>query len=151
MYRMKKMEKQIAITFAIMFVVGFIINGLYSVISMDSNFFTFGVASNAILFAFIYLFYIWLYTRQHKLLTIIGVCCIGLMLLFINFSSKGFAASFSSWDWRDTVTIICYFIASFIADYQSQKLIEESKEPINIKVIIKGNIEPENIDVSIDD
>lgn len=148
---MKRMEKRIAITFAIMFVVGFIINGLYSVISMDSNFFTFGVASDAILFALIYLFYIWVYTRQHKSLAIIGVVCIGLMIIFANFSSVGIAASYSSWDWRDTVITICYIIVAFIADYQAEKLIEESKEPINIKVIIKGSIEPENIDVSIDD
>ena len=46
--------------------------------------------------------------------------------------------------------IIYYITASFIADYQAQKLVEESKESVNIKVTIKGNINPDDIEVSLD-
>ena len=77
---MKRMESKIALTFAIMFVVGFIINGIYSVITMEANFFTFEVMADAIFAALFYLFYVWIYSRKHKLLTVMGVVCIGLML-----------------------------------------------------------------------
>ena len=147
---MKRMESKIALTFAIMFVVGFIINGIYSVITMEANFFTFEVMADAIFAALFYLFYVWIYSRKHKLLTVMGVVCIGLMLLFAEFSVEGVAGSFSGWDWKSTVMIIYYITASFIADYQAQKLVEESKESVNIKVTIKGNINPDDIEVSLD-
>ena len=146
---MKRMELKITLTFAIMFVVGFIINGLYSVISLGESFFSFGVTANAIFVALVYLFYIWLYTRRHRLLSLIGVCCIGLMILFIGFSSEGVANSFSGWDWKDTVMII-YCVAFFIADHQADKLLEESKETVNIKLTLKGDIKPEDAEITID-
>ena len=58
----KRMELHITITFAIMFVVGVIINGLYSVISMKSNFFTFQVMAKGVIAALVYLVYVWIST-----------------------------------------------------------------------------------------
>lgn len=147
---MKRMESKIALTFAIMFVVGFIINGIYSVITMEANFFTFEVMSDAIFAALFYLFYVWIYSRKHKLLTIMGVVCIGLMLLFAEFSVEGVAGSLSGWDWKTTVMLIYYITASGIADYQANKLLEESKETVNIKLTLKGDIKPEDVEITID-
>lgn len=147
---MKRMESKIALTFAIMFVVGFIINGIYSVITMGANFFTFEVMSDAIFAALFYLFYVWIYSRKHKLLTIMGVVCIGLMLLFAEFSVEGVAGSLSGWNWKTTVMLIYYITASGIADYQANKLLEESKETVNIKLTLKGDIKPEDVEITID-
>ena len=75
---------------------------------------------------------------------------IGLMLMFLEFSSEGVTNSFSSWSWKNTVMIVVYVIVAVIAYYQSDKLLEESNEKVNIKVTIKGDIKPEDVDVSID-
>lgn len=45
---------------------------------------------------------------------------------------------------------VVYVIVAVIAYYQSDKLLEESKEEVNIKVTIKGDIKPEDVEVSID-
>ena len=124
---MKRMELHITITFAIMFVVGVIINGLYSVISMKSNFFTFEVMAKGVIAALVYLVYVWISTRRHKLLACIGVIGIGLVVIFASFSSEGVVGTYSSWNWKETVMLICYVIAFQIAKYQSKKLIEEDK------------------------
>lgn len=147
---MKRMELKITLTFAIMFVVGVIINGLHSVISMDSNFFTFAVMANAMVAALVYLGYVWINTRRHKLLTLIGVLGIGLMVLFASFSSDGVTGTFSSWNWKDTVMIVYYFIAYEIASRQGEKLLEEDRETINLNINLKGEIKPEDVEVSID-
>lgn len=122
---MKRMELQITITFAIMFVVGVIIRGLYSVISMKSNFFTFEVMAEGLIAALVYLGYVWMQTRKHKLLTITGVSG---MALFVFFSFEGVAGFFSDWNWSETVMCVYYVIAFQIAGYQGKKLLEEDKE-----------------------
>lgn len=70
--------------------------------------------------------------------------------MFLEFSSEGVTNSFSSWSWKNTVMIVVYVIVAVIAYYQSDKLLEESNEKVNIKVTIKGDIKPEDVDVSID-
>ena len=147
---MKRMELHITITFAIMFVVGVIINGLYSVISIKSNFFTFEVMTKGVIAALVYLGYVWINTRKHKLLADIGVIGIALVYLFASFSSEGVVGTYSSWNWKETVMLICYVIAFQIANYQSKKLIEEDKETLNINVHIAGDVKPEDIEITVD-
>lgn len=148
---MKRMELKITLTFAIMFVVSFIINGIHSVITMESNFFTFEVTANALIAAIVYLGYIWINSRRHQLLTLIGVLAICFLVIFIEFSSEGVAGSFSGWDWKATVMCFYYIIAFQIAKYQGEKLIEEDKKTINITINLKGDlIKPEDIEATID-
>lgn len=147
---MKRMESKIALTFVIMFVVGFIVNGLYSVISLGENFFSFGVMTKGMFTALMYLMYVWIYTRRHRMLAVMGVVGIVLMIMFGEFSSEGIANTFSVWVWKDTVMMIVYLAAAFIADYQADKLLEEDKEQVNIKLTIKGDIKPEDVEVSLD-
>lgn len=147
---MKRMELHITIVFAIMFVVGVIINGLYSVISMKSNFFTFEVMAKGLMAALVYLGYVWMRTRKHQLLTMIGVLGLCSMGLLISFSSEGVAGSFSDWNWSSTVMFVYYVIAFQIAGYQSEKLLEEDKETLNINLHITGDIKPEDNEVTVD-
>lgn len=138
---MKRMESKIVLTFAIMFVVGFIINGLYSVISLGESFFSFGIMAKGMLTALMYLMYVWIYTRRHRTLAVMGVVSIALMVMFAGFSSEGVANTFSGWVWKDTVMSVVYVVAAFIADHQVDKLLEESKD---IKLILKCDIKPED-------
>lgn len=127
---MKKIESQITLTFVIMFIVGFIVNGLLDVIYLGKNFFSFGVMSKAILTALFYLMYVWIYTRRYIKLVFLGILGIYFMLMFAFFSLEG--VTFSDWVLKDTVTIIVtaviYLFASFIAFDQAGKLLEESKK-----------------------
>lgn len=147
---MKRMESKIVLTFAIMFVVGFIVNGLYSVISLGESFFSFGIMAKGMLTALMYLMYVWVYTRRHRTLAVMGVVSIALMVMFAGFSSEGVANTFSGWVWKDTVMTVVYVVAAFIADHQADKLLEESKEHVNIKLTLKGDIKPEDVEVSLD-
>lgn len=86
---MKRMELKITLTFAIMFVVGVVISGIYSVVSNQSGFFTVEVMADGLFTALVYLGYVWINTRRHQLLVCLGVACIGFMFLFVLFSSEG--------------------------------------------------------------
>lgn len=150
---MKRMELRIAVTFAIMFVVGVIINGLYNVISMGESFFTWGVMANALIYALVYLGWIWLHTRRHQLLASLGVLGICFMILFIAFDAEGgIAATYSSFNWRSIFTMIYCIATSHLADYQGKKLREEEKETLNINIKYKGEqqLNPEDFEVSVD-
>ena len=128
---MKRMESRIVITFAIMFVVGVCLSGLYSVISMQSNFFTFAVIAKGLIDALMYLIYVWMNSRRHKVLAYIGFFGLGFVILFISFSSEGVAGTFSNWNWYNTVMCVEYSVAFLIAIYQGEKLLEEDKEKDN--------------------
>ena len=146
---MKKMESKIALTFVIVFVVGIIINGLYNVISMNASFFSFEVLVIAMLSALVYMLYIWIFTRRHKTLALIGVSSSGLLFLLLGCSFNDVALSFESiatsfGTWRDIVMIIYFAIVSFIAEYQAKKLLKEDK------MNFEGDIKPEDVKVSID-
>ena len=150
---MKRMESRIALTFAIMFVVGVIVNGLYSVISNGEGFFTWGVMANAMIYALAYMGCIWMHTRKHRLLTSLGILGICFMLLFIIYDSEGgFAAAHSSFNWRSIVTWVYCIATSLLAEHQGKKLREEERGNINIKIKYKGEqqLNPEDFEVSID-
>ena len=120
---MKRMELNIALTSAIMFVVAVSINALYNV-------FTFAEMSYAIIAPLTYLAYIWINTRRHKLLARLGFFYIGLILLFVTFSycsisDISISDISSNWTWRDTVMIMYSVIAYEIASNQCKKLLEE--------------------------
>lgn len=63
---MKRMELKITLTFAIMFVVGVVISGIYSVVSNQSGFFTVEVMADGLFTALVYLGYVWINTRRHQ-------------------------------------------------------------------------------------
>lgn len=126
---MKRMESKIALTYVIMFVLAVIINGIYSVVSSHSGFFTLEVIANGLFTALVYLAYIWINTRRHRVLTFIGVVSIGLLsFIFVVLFSEEFLGKFSDWNWKSGIMVIYYIIASQISSYQSKKLLEEDKE-----------------------
>lgn len=121
---MKRMELQITLTFAIIFVVIAIISGIESV-SMQSSFLTFDVMADGLRVALAYLAYIWLTTRRHQLLICIGIA--GILILWVGYSSKGIAGTISNWNWKDMAICICYIISFQIGSYQGKKLLEEDQ------------------------
>lgn len=136
-----KMETKIAITFFVMFIAGVVINGIYSVVSMNSGFFTLDVLTYGLIFAMIYLFYIWVETRKHKMLSLIGVGCIFLIMTFatIPYTEK----SNFNWNWFQIIELIWCFVSAGIASYQSEKLLKEENETIesNQRALIREEIE----------
>lgn len=137
-----KMETKIAITFFVMFIAGVAINGIYSVVSMNSSFFTFDVLKIGFIFAVLYLCYIWICTRRHTLLAIIGWNCIWGMIYFFGLSDN----LFGNWNLNLIYIGVKYIydiVAIIIAFYQSEKLLEEDNATIesNQRALIREEIE----------
>ena len=148
---MKRMELKISLTFAIMFVIGVVINGIYSVTALASSFFTFDVLASGLLGAMFFLLYIWINTRRHQLLARLGLFSIIVLLSFIIFSSEGVSGTFSGWNWKDTISCVYYIVAYIISIHQGEELLKEDKETINIKINVKGEIiKPEDIEITRD-
>lgn len=126
---MKRMELKISLTFAIMFAIGIIISGIYSVTAMDSSFFTWGVLAEALSYSLVFLMFIWLSTRRHPLLAGLGLLSIGVFLLAIVFYFDGASeAVYDGWNWKDTISGLYCIIAFIIASYQGNKLLKEDFE-----------------------
>ena len=148
---MKRMELKITLTFAIIFVVGVIIRGIYSVISKQSSFFTFEVMADGLFTALVYLGYIWINTRRHQLLTFLEVLSIAFMVLLVGFSSERISGVFNSWNWKNTIMCIYCIVTFLIASYQGSRLLEEDKETINLTINLYGNndiIKPEDVEIT---
>lgn len=147
---MKQMEIKITVTFAIMFVVGIIINGIYDVTSTNSNFFTLEVVAKGFVMALIYLAYIWINTRRHQMLATLGIfscCCLALMLKRNSFEEL----VFSGWNWYSTIVCIYYVIAYPIARYQGEKLLIEGLQMLNIGFVVNNEENDENDEDDEDD
>ncbi len=128
---MKRMELKITLTFVIMLIVGIIINGIYNVITTNSNFFTCEVVAGGFLMALVYLGYIWISTRRHQLLIILGLVSFAIMITLISISSVGVAGTFSAWNWYWTIWCIYCSISCVIAKYHGKKLLQEDKHFAN--------------------
>ena len=140
---MKRMEIKITVTFAIMFVVGVIINGIYDVISTNSNFFTFEVVAKGFVMALVYLAYIWINTRRHQMLVNLGIfscCCLVLMLKRNSFEEL----VVSGWNWYSTILCIYFVVAYPIARYQGKKLLIEDLQMLNIEFVVNNEENDEN-------
>ena len=126
---MKRMELKICLTFVIMFVVAVIISGIYSVVSMNSSFFTYDVMIDGAVYAFVYVVCIWANTRRHQLLAWLGLFSIAFIILLVVSSVEGgSSAVFGTWNWKDTVYCIYCAIAYFVAMFQGIELLEEDEE-----------------------
>lgn len=127
---MKRMESKIALTFAIMFIVGVIINGIYMAIFDDLNPITVKeVLVLGLFMALLYIVFVWINTRRHQMLILIGVTCCALVAVLCLSSLVGGAgvvfSSFSN-NWKQCMIWGIYgIISSQIASYQGRKLLEE--------------------------
>ena len=129
---MRRTELKICLTFVIMFVVAVIISGIYSVVSMNSSFFTLDVMLDGIVYAFAYLVYVWIYTRRHKLLAWLGILSIAFIILLAENAVVESATSlFSAWNWKDTVQVIYCVVANLLAIFQGIELLDEDEDRLN--------------------
>ena len=124
---MKKIGLRIALTFAVMFIIAFIIDGLYRSISLGESFFSLETAISAIVSASMYLMYLWISTRRYKLLTYLGVAAIVFLIICFEFYSEGVVDVSIDWVWKDTVKMVYYAIAFVIAELQIM-ILEECNE-----------------------
>lgn len=124
-----------------MFIAGVFINEIYSAVSMNSGFFTFGVLEKGLIFALIYLSYIWIFTRQHELLALIGAG--GIVFIIMSLSPCSLEVDNANWNWSKTILFIFCIVSAAIANYQGEKLLEEDDEKIKSdqRALIREEIE----------
>lgn len=77
-----KIENKIILTFLSFLGIAIIINGLYSIIILNQNFFDFKMLGASFLMALFYLIYLYIETRKYKLIAYIAFFSFLLMILF---------------------------------------------------------------------
>lgn len=148
---MKKMEFEIFETSILVFVVGTLLGGIYSIVFGKGSFFSFEVIRGAIFAALYYLFGIWVNTRRHQLLTCLGCLGVTLYMLLILCQSSENVNLLSELDWTKYILqFIAYMLLFFISAKQAARLLEEDSETVNVVINVKGDIDPKDVDVNID-
>lgn len=148
---MKKMEFEIFETSILVFVVGTLLGGLYSIVFGEGSFFSFEVIRWAIFAALYYLFGIWVNTRHYQLLTCLGCLGVSLYMLLTICHAEENANLFSELDWKEFVfKFIVYMLLFFISVKQANRLMEEESETVNVVINVKEKIQPEDVDVNIE-
>ena len=125
---MKKMEMKAIATFMLVYVIGVLIMGLYSVTQMQSKFFNYEVFGSSIIFPVIYFLFLWINTRKYKLLALTGVFNIGLLLFLVTYSltEERLQVEQISCNWIDIIIAIYIIIIYGVSRYQGEKLIKEA-------------------------
>lgn len=83
-----KIENKIILTFFSFLGIAIIINGLYSIIVLNQNFFDFKMLGASFLMAFIYLSFLYIETRKYVLIAYIAFLSFLLMILFFLLSTS---------------------------------------------------------------
>lgn len=83
-----KIENKIILTFLSFLGIAIIINGLYSIIILNQNFFDFKMLGASFLMALFYLIYLYIETRKYKLIAYIAFFSFLLMILFFLLSTS---------------------------------------------------------------
>lgn len=125
---MKKMEMKAIATFMLVYVIGVLIMGLYSVTQMQSKFFNYEVFGSSIIFPVIYFLFLWINTRKYKLLALTGVFNIGLLFFLVAYSltEERLQVEQISCNWIDIIIAIYMIIIYGVSRYQGEKLIKEA-------------------------
>lgn len=122
---MKRMELKIALTFATVFVVTLIINGIYSATTLKGDFLSAKVLATSLYHALPYLVLIWIFIGHHKWLRLL-VCSIALLLMnFLSYDSGYYPFRYSEFGWIDIAITVVYIVISIIASRQAKKLLKE--------------------------
>ena len=83
-----KIENKIILTFLSFLGIAIIINGLYSIIILNQNFFDFKMLGASFLMALFYLIYLYIETRKYKLIAYIAFFSFLLMIRFFLLSTS---------------------------------------------------------------
>lgn len=83
-----KIENKIILTFLSFLGIAIIINGLYSIIISNQNFFDFKIIGASFLMALFYLIYLYIETRKYKLIAYIAFFSFLLMIRFFLLSTS---------------------------------------------------------------
>ena len=148
---MKKMEFEIFETSILVFLLGTLLGGTYSIVFGKGSFFSLEVIRGAIFAALYYLFGIWVNTRRHQLLTCLGCLGVALYMLLTVCQSTENVNLLSELDWTKCILqFIAYMLLFFISAKQATRLMEENPETINVVINVKGDIDPKDVDVNIE-
>lgn len=124
---MKEIELKITLTSIIMFLIGIINYGAYNVLVNKQPFITFEVMADGAMVALIYLFLIWVNSRRHQKLTILGIVYMLIIFLYLYSNKMEVTLSESVVNWK-AIYLVGYCIISFeISSYQGKKLLNQEK------------------------
>lgn len=122
---MKRMELKIALTFAIVFAVTLIINGIYSVTTLKGDFLSYKVLATSLYHALPYLVLIWIFIGHHKLLRLLVYFMAVLLMNFLSYDSGYYPFRYSEFGWIDIAIPVVYIFIYIIAFRQAEKLLKE--------------------------
>ena len=130
-----KIENKIILTFFFFFCIAIIINGLYSIIILNQNFFDFKMLGASFLMALFYLIYLYIETRKYKLIAYIAFFSFLLMIRFFLLSTSNNKPNEEMETTKQiliaifSITRVIYLIVQLkLSRKQSKEIIEEIKK-----------------------
>lgn len=130
-----KIENKIILTFLSFLGIAIIINGLYSIIILNQNFFDFKMLGASFLMALFYLIYLYIETRKYKLIAYIAFFSFLLMILFFLRSTSNNKPNEEMETTKQiliaifSITRVIYLIVQLkLSRKQSKEIIEEIKK-----------------------
>ena len=121
---MKRMELKIALTFVVMFVVTFIINSTYSVVSLKEGFCSAKILTTSLYHALPYLAFFWVNLGRNKLLRFLPIIGALLLMNFSSYITGNYPFRYSGFGWIDIAIPAVLIVAYVISDRQAKEFLE---------------------------
>ena len=132
------MEKKIARTFIVVLVLGAMIEYVYYGISYQKIQINVQIFQSAAALALVYLYWIWVFSRNHKLLAFLGTVTIAVFRICTIVDADELANIFKSIDWDEYLMILISIASIVLAYMQGKKLyIEMQQERTITEVVVK--------------
>lgn len=132
------MEKKIARTFIVVLVLGAMIEYVYYGISYQKIQINVQIFQSAAALALVYLYWIWVFSRNHKLLAFLGTVTIEAFCICTIVDAGELTNIFKSIDWDEYLMILISIASIVLAYMQGKKLyIEMQQERTITEVVVK--------------
>lgn len=132
------MEKKIARTFIVVLVLGAMIEYVYYGISYQKIQINVQIFQSAAALALVYLYWIWVFSRDHKLLAFLGTVTIAVFCICTIVDAGELTNIFKSIDWDEYLMILISIASIVLAYMQGKKLyIEMQQERTITEVVVK--------------
>ena len=132
------MEKRIVSTFLAVFVLGAIIEYVYYGINYQKIQINVQIFQTGAALALVYLYWIWVFSRRHKLLAFLGTAAIAVFCICTIVDAGELTNMLESIEWAGYLMILVSIASAIIAYIQGKKLyIEVQQENRTAEVVVK--------------
>lgn len=132
------MEKRIVSTFFTVFVLGAIIEYVYYGINYQKIQINVQIFQTGAALALVYLYWIWVFSRRHKLLAFLGTAAIAVFCICTIVDAGELTNMLASIEWAGYLMILVSIASAIIAYIQGKKLyIEVQQENRTAEVVVK--------------